>query len=126
MSCNRYRDVLTSAGGAPDRALERHLEACNACRRYARRLSAARTLLQEHHGGIEPDAAFAGRVAARLRTEPVDLLGQAALRLLPACLVLVLVLGWFALRTAPTPETTVVAPTDDLLTWVLENAGERP
>ena len=84
--------------------------------------------LREHHGNVEPDAAFAARVAARLPQGSAEVLGWAASRLLPATLALALVLAWFALGAAPVQPTANEdsAPTDDLVGWVLERSGEQP
>jgi hypothetical protein len=104
-----------------------HLESCAACSRFARRLQAARRFFREHHGNVEPDAAFAARVAARLNGGPAEMLGWAASRLLPATLALVLVLVWFAFRAEPVQQTAYeeLAPTDDLLSWVLDRSEEE-
>ena len=126
MSCDSLRNRLMDADGAPfPRNDTDHLEGCADCRRFVERLTAARHALKSHHGNVEPDAAFAARVAARLPQGPAELLGWAAARLIPATLVLVLVLGWFAYRGAPV-ETVAEqsAPTDDLVSWVLDPSGE--
>jgi len=91
-----------------------------------RRLERARGYFRAHHAGVEPDAAFAGRVVARLEPRTADLLGWAALRLLPATLALVLVLAWFSLRPAATTQVASAdsGTSDDVLTWLLEEPGE--
>lgn len=129
MSCGELRDHLTRAGAdsLPGK-LRRHLEGCAACGRYAARLEAARALLREHHTEVEPDPGFAARVSARLHEAPAETLGWAALRLLPATMVLVLVLVWFAFSASPGASyaNEDPAPTEDLFTWLLEPGGEAP
>jgi len=91
------------------------------------RLEQARLYFRRHHAGVEPDAGFAGRVAARLDRPAAGLLGWAAWKLLPATLALVLVLAWFAFQAAPRSESAGSAsPVDDPLAWVLgENEVTR-
>jgi len=122
MNCRDVRDRLTGPADARrDPALVRHLDDCATCRSYADRLETARQLLREHHGNVEPDSAFAGRVVARLPQGPTEVLGWAALRLLPATVVLALVLAWFAFQSSsPLPSVEPSAPTDDLLSWVID------
>ena len=94
-------------------------------RRDEERLLQARLLLQRHHANVEPDAGFADRVAARLKRDPAEMLGWAALRLLPASLLLALVLGWVSFRVAARQEAGGTQGADeDVLAWVLDN-GER-
>jgi len=89
-----------------------------------KRLEQARQYFREHHAHAQPDAEFAGRVSARLERESTELLGWAALRMLPAAIALALLLGWFALSTGPAVETDVVSPSEDLIGWLLEDSGE--
>jgi len=127
MNCNKLRDLLVHPE-QPSVAEneERHLEDCPDCRRFAARLKIAREALEDHHGNVEPDAAFAARLATRLPHQASELLGRAAARLIPATLALVLLLAWFAYRADPVqaaaPES---APTDDLVSWVLDQSGEE-
>ena len=107
-----------------DVELARHLRECAGCGAFASRVQLARETLQDHHAGIEPDATFADRVAARVREDSVELLGWAAARLLPVTLALVLVLAWFALGSpSEIPGEAVPPPTDDLLLWVVETGA---
>jgi len=94
----------------------------SACREYAGRLQAARHYFEAHHGDVKPDASFAARVAQRLNGRPAAALGWAAWRLLPATLALALLLAWFAFQTSPSPTevSESLAPTDDLVSWLLE------
>ncbi len=93
--------------------------------RIESRLEAVRLYLRGHHAGVEPDAGFAARVAARLDRPAADLLGWAAWKLLPATLALVLVLVWFAFQVTPLNEAAS-SQADDPLTWVLgENEAVR-
>ena len=66
------------------------------------RLAAIRTTLRDGRTPFEPDAAFAARVVARL-PEPPDVLGWAALRLVPAALLLALLCGLALLDLGRTP-----------------------
>jgi len=127
MNCNEARNTLTLGHGAEPDGLDAHLADCSACRGYAARLAAAQKMFREHHGDVLPDAGFAARVVAQLPDPATEMLGRAALRLIPATLVLALVLAWFALDATP---TTVVedtaAPTDDLVSWIIEQSGDQP
>jgi hypothetical protein len=126
MNCNRLRNLLVS----PERPQlpeegRQHLEECASCGRFSERLRIARRALAEHRVDVEPDAAFASRVAARLPQGPAEILGWAAARLIPATLALALVLGWLALRAEPAQVVAEeTAPTDDLVSWVLDRSGE--
>ena len=126
MSCNNLRDRLMDTDRSPLSADDSdHLERCADCRCFANRLDAARRALEAHHGNVEPDAAFAARVAARLPQGPAELLGWAAARLIPVTLALVLVLAWFAYRGAPVETVAEESvPTDDLVSWVLDQSEE--
>jgi anti-sigma factor RsiW len=124
-ACRTVRERLTSAcAGEEVGGLRAHLALCPACARYAERLEAARRLLEAHHTLVEPDAGFARRVVERLDGERPDLAGQAALRLLPAALVLLLALIWLSAGTASDPATLLSeSPTEDLLSWALDEEG---
>jgi len=128
-SCREIRDRLeTAETGSRSRDVETHLESCAGCARFASRLDAVREALAGHRANVEPDAGFAARVAGRLRSDPADVLGWAAIRLLPATLVLLAALAWIAFRTTSTPSDLLAeSPTDDLLTWVVQNgSGSTP
>jgi hypothetical protein len=125
MNCREVRDRLSASPVEPSDAVADHLRGCAACAAFAGRVELARTILREHHGGFEPDAHFANRVAARLGEAPNGKLGWAAVRLLPATLALLLVLAWMSWRAEPVPSyASSSSPTEDLLTWVLEVEGE--
>ena len=121
--CKEVRERLTSTRGS---GMEAHLDDCPSCRRYAARLQEARSYFEAHHGGAEPDPVFALRVAERLNGRPVAALGWAAWRLIPASLVLALVLAWFAFQAAPpyVESSDTLAPTEDLIGWLLEDPGD--
>jgi len=85
------------------------------------RLRQARLYFERHHANVEPDAGFADRVTSRLRSDPTEVLGWAALRLLPASVLLALVLGWASFRTEAWKETSVRQGADeDVIAWVLD------
>lgn len=125
LDCRQVRDRLMTAGpSAPE--LARHLDTCPACARFASRFDETRALLRRHHAGAEPDAAFAARVVEAL-PDPSELLGWAALRLLPATLALALVLGVWCVIATPGPGSLVEeSPTDDVLAWVVASDEEVP
>jgi len=128
-SCREIRNRLESAkSGDCRRDVDAHLEECVECARFASRLGAVRHALAGHHANVDPDAGFAGRVAAHLRSDPAGALGWAAVRLLPATLVLLGTLAWIAFQTTATPSDLLTeSPTDDLLTWVVTHGnGSAP
>ena len=113
-----------TSGIAEALEVSEHLDRCDACARYAARIGIARQLFREHHGNVEPDEHFAGRVFARLRGQPVSTLGWAAVRVLPATLALLLVLAWLSWQAIPDPASSFLAsPTEDPLGWVLDPTG---
>jgi hypothetical protein len=76
---------------------------------------------ERHHANVQPDAGFAGRVAARLQRDPAELLGWAALRLLPISILLALVLGWASIRTSPVQDAGANQTGDqDVIAWILD------
>jgi predicted anti-sigma-YlaC factor YlaD len=105
------------------RVLE-HLEECPGCARLADRLQTARELLRDHHAGAEPDAGFSARVVAALPSSSSEVLGWAAVRLLPVTLALALVLTVWALAVTPSPTSLVDQSADeDLWSWILSSPG---
>jgi len=125
MTCNEARSRLLhlAAQSRPDRPLAGHLDGCASCGAYAARLLETVRALADHHAGIDPDAAFAARVVAAL-PEQRPLLARFALKLLPAALALVLVLaGWIAIEGRRHTVAQEPVPSDDLLTWVLQDEG---
>ncbi|HEY2737091.1 MAG TPA: hypothetical protein VGK45_01735 [Thermoanaerobaculia bacterium] len=99
--------LLRSEPGSEVAASDRaHLDACPECAAFARRLELAREALRRPAASadaLEPDASFALRVIERL-PKPTELLGWAALRALPAAVVLVLALLWIGVSQPPSPE----------------------
>ncbi|MGB6640495.1 MAG: hypothetical protein WBG67_06965, partial [Thermoanaerobaculia bacterium] len=72
----------------------------------------------------EPDAGFSARVVAALPNSSPDVLGWAAIRLLPATLALALVLTVWALAATPSPTSLLEQSVDeDLWTWILSSPG---
>ena len=123
MSCDEYRDRLTS-GSAEAVEISEHLDRCDACARYSARIGIARQLFREHHGNVEPDEHFAGRVAARLHVQPAPMLGWAAVRILPATFALLMILAWLSWQATSHPASSFLAsPTEDPLGWVLDPTG---
>ena len=126
MDCHDVRRRLAETNAPASGEVREHLERCARCARYADRAHAAREIFREHHARVEPDAGFASRVALRLESDTSQALGWAAARLLPATLALVIVLAWLSLQATEAPaSTTEVAPTDDLVSWVIEQSGEN-
>ena len=121
MNCDKARRELVAGGQRQQGSLARHLEECAACAGYSKQLERLEEALAHHHAGVTPDPAFAARVVANLpRRAPV--LGWAAVRLLPVATALLLVLSaWVWLGTGTPAEMAAVSPTDDLVSWVLEN-----
>ena len=124
--CARTRNELLRGVDRVPAASARHLESCDDCAAFAATFEAARDSLRRHRTQVVPDAGFAARVTAGLAApEPgADAMSWAALRLLPATLLLALVLGaWCWLGTSSPAELAETAPSDDVLAWVLENGS---
>jgi predicted anti-sigma-YlaC factor YlaD len=125
MNCAQVQERLADARAEPPsaRVLE-HLEECPGCARFADRLHMAKELLRDYHAGAEPDAGFAARVVAALPDSTSEVLGWAAIRLLPATLALALVLTLWALVVTPSPTSLVNQSADeDLWSWILSSPG---
>ncbi len=117
--CHEIRERLTSMTDEE----RRHLDDCPACRRYAERAAAAKRYFENHRSDAAPDAAFAMRVAGLVNGRTAGAMGWAAMRLLPATAALAVILAWFAFQAAPSQEVAeMLSPTEDLLSWVLEEA----
>jgi hypothetical protein len=87
----------------------------------------AHEYLRCHHARLQPDPGFVNRVTSRLQREPVEILGWAALRLIPASLALVAVLIWFAVQAPPPVQTaSAVGSSGDPIGWILEEPGALP
>ncbi|TNF84327.1 MAG: hypothetical protein EP299_00460 [Acidobacteria bacterium] len=125
MNCAQVRKLLAEEGSdVPGVEIRDHLDECPGCARFAERLKLAAEILRNHQSGTEPDAGFATRVVAALPTSSADLLGWAAMRLLPATLALALVLTVWALAATPSPTSLVEqALGDDLWSWILDSPG---
>jgi hypothetical protein len=135
MRCEQVRDRLMERRSPEAPELTAHLSGCAPCGRFAARLEVARRGLAAPASGqaIRPDGGFSARVLGRLpERKPEDLLGWAALRLLPAAAASALVLTGWCLFATPAPEdvwSTAQAGADegDLVAWVLDlepDAGE--
>ncbi|MCB1036607.1 MAG: hypothetical protein KDD47_22470 [Acidobacteria bacterium] len=123
MKCQRARDLLTAGPANQPGRLDDHLAGCPSCRLFAERMSAVRRELRSHHTAVEPDGAFSARVLSRLpgsgRERATDLLGWAALRLLPVAVVLALLLGGWSLAASPSPQTLLSSVDQDPIAWAL-------
>jgi len=115
MDCKTLRSQMM-VGGRESAAWSEHLSVCRSCAAFAARLDAVRLSLRASSGlEIAPDLAFSARVLARLPRGP-ELLGWAALRALPAALVLALALAWMGSSEPPSVDTLLFAePSPDLL-----------
>src|SRR5436190_15930265 len=101
MRCDEARERLTaSASAATDENLRAHLDACAGCAAFAQRLDATRLVLRSRRSDFVPDPAFSARVVAAL-PGTTELLGWAAVRLLPAALALALLCGWYGATRGP-------------------------
>jgi len=101
MDCRTVRDRLMRSEGDGEAAA--HLEACPECAAFVRRLALAREVLRQPAASpdaMEPDASFSLRVVQWL-PRPAEVLGWAALRALPAAVVLVLALLWIGVSQPP-------------------------
>jgi|CXWL01.1.fsa_nt_gi hypothetical protein len=116
-TCRQLRDRLLAGAAAPDAAsagAAAHLDGCAECQAFAGRLVATRSILSTRRAEVEPTPSFAPRVVAAL-PDTTELLGWAALRLLPAALALALGLTCFGLLQAPSPTALLNDPSADLL-----------
>ncbi len=122
-SCDRTRALLAAGDGRTARPeAVRHLAECDACAEFAARLGLAVEALRSHRTPVTPPPGFATRVAAALPAADQDLVGRAALRLLPATLALALALGaWCWTQTSSPDALLEAASTGDLLVWVLDD-----
>lgn len=126
MNCDKVQMILMDERVRRGPDVDEHLQECATCVRFAERLAIADEALEDHHARITPDPAFATRVVANL-PQPAPVLGWAALRLLPAATALLLVLSAWAWLGSETPSEIVAsAPTDDLVSWVLETGALEP
>ena len=118
--CRPVRARLMTRGSLPPQWVSRHLEQCDSCAGFRQRLDAVRSGLADHHGGVEPDAGFVGRVLARRPDGTAQTLGWAAARLLPVGVALALTLAWVSWSVTVEDTLALSAPTEDPLSWVLE------
>ena len=121
MRCKEAQDILLrDTGQEGSEEVAAHLESCPRCRRFAARFRVTHTALHQPMSDVLPDALFASRVVAELPRSP-EVLGRAALRLLPATLALAVVLTSWSLLTSPNPTALVEeTPADDPVSWVLD------
>ena len=119
MRCAEARRLAMDNAARQDAAaLASHLAGCADCRAFAAQLDEVRAGLRAHRFDHQPDPAFAARVTAAL-PGTTELLGWAALRLLPAALALALLCSWYGATRGPGVTDLLLHPDDaQLLTYV--------
>lgn len=126
MRCAEARSLMFDPANEPSPGLSSHLAECARCAALGARLASARAGLREHRGDHLPDPAFSARVVAAL-PDTTQLLGWAALRLIPAGLALALLLCWYGASHGPGLSDLLLHPDDpDLLTYIALGPGEEP
>ncbi len=126
MKCRQARRKLSEATCESSlAAVEPHLQSCSPCQRFASRLGAAQQLLSSRRNDVVPDPSFAARVLSQLpgqeSTATSELLGWAALRLLPMTLALLLALSVWSVSSSPSPTVLLAEESSqDELSWVLD------
>jgi hypothetical protein len=125
MEHDTIKDRLLAGEDPATPGLASHLAGCPGCAEFARRLGLVRGTLRQPGGDVLPDPGFAARVMARL-PRSADLLGWAALRALPAALLLALILaGLSAADIAPPASLLVDEPSSSqLLAWSAQAPGD--
>jgi hypothetical protein len=125
--CAHAREhLLARADHPPSAAAAAHLGSCPDCAAFARRREALRSALRATQSEHLPDADFAARVLQSLPSN-TELLGWAALRLLPAALALLLGLTLFGLHQTPPPTALLADPSSGLLlTYTALAPSEAP
>ena len=123
MNCREARDQLMRTELPRTTSTTSHLDSCSECAEFAAKLDLAHAALRAHRGDHQPGPGFAHKVRESLPAG-ADLIGWAALRLLPATLALTLVLSAWCWLATPGPQALLEqSPTDDLLSWALEEDG---
>lgn len=118
MNCRQAKALLS--GSQPESpSVRAHLADCASCAGFRQRLEAAHRGFEDHHTLVSAPPDFAARLRAALPRDE-DLLGWAALRLLPATLGLVLLLSLLNWQRGDVLEDEIVDPTSAVLSWVLE------
>ena len=81
--------------------------------------------LRDHPARIEPDAGFADRLLQRLLGGASQTMGQAAMRLLPLSVALLLFLVWLTSQTEPTRSSVVWSENNEeaYMSWILQTAA---
>ena len=131
MTCSEIRRRLLDTSGRgeqgalPTGRVAAHLPKCAACARFAISLRAAQDGLRDHHARVEPDAGFADRVLQRLPGGVSQTMGQAAMRLLPLSVALLLFLVWLTSQTEPTRSSVVWSENNEeaYMSWILQTAA---
>jgi predicted anti-sigma-YlaC factor YlaD len=126
MKCRDLQTRLLTTDVTKDAALAEHLGGCPGCRDFAQKWTLLRGALGPAATTPEPDAGFSARVMARL-PQPSEMLGWAALRALPAAVLLALVLAGLGAAEVPPPVSLLVdePSSSQLLAWsVQEPAGD--
>ena len=127
MDCTAIKDRLVAGGDPAAPPLATHLAGCPGCAAFARRLALARRTLAEPACEVLPDPGFAARVTARL-PRPTDLMGWAAVRALPAAILLALVLAGLGAADVTPPTSLLVdePSSSQLLAWSAQGPGDLP
>ncbi|MCH9649850.1 MAG: hypothetical protein K0U98_16550 [Deltaproteobacteria bacterium] len=126
MNCRQARRKLSdSKCDSSQAAAEAHLRSCFPCQSFADRLREAQQLLGARRNDVLPDPSFAARVLSQLPSrEPTatsELLGWAALRLLPMTLALLLALSLWSLSSSPSPTVLLAEESSRAeLSWLLD------
>jgi hypothetical protein len=102
--------------------MARHLRECESCAELLRRREVLVEALRASRCQVQPDVDFARRVVARLESRTADILGWAALKLLPPTVAATLVLSWLAATALAESDRR---PTENLVTWVYD-ASAKP
>ena len=101
-------------GAAPGDALARHVASCAGCAAFAERLATYRAALPSQRSEHAPGPDFAARVVTQL-PDTAELLGWAAVRLLPAAFALAIACSWYGLSHGPGLSYLLLHPDDPLL-----------
>jgi hypothetical protein len=122
--CAEIRRLLIDDGATVESPeVATHLVGCTACAAIATRLATTRATLRAPRHEHLPDPSFAARVTTAL-PDTTQVLGWAALRLLPAALLLAVLCSWYGATHGPGLDDLLLHPDDpQLLLYVTAGSG---